>query len=231
MADSPPRRRDERLDATRLALHAVAEQLLAGPQHRRIATVRLAVADGGFTTGQLPGEPSRLAVRGTTLIADHSDGQRCVPLSGSIAELARAVGVEPGAPADVYHDGSGTDPSFEVSLDAASAAEVLLGFQLGDQALREVAARHAAGAPEAPVLWPEHFDVAITLNRINLGVSPGDGYIDEPYAYVGPWEHHIGAFWDQPFGAARLVRHLQSAEALLAFFEEGLAAAVADPTA
>ena len=38
---------------------------------------------------------------------------------------------------------------------------------------------------ETPVLWPEHFDVAIRVQDVNFGVSPGDGFIEEPYAYVG----------------------------------------------
>ena len=40
---------------------------------------------------------------------------------------------------------------------------------------------------QTPVLWPEHFDVGITLDKVNYGVSPGDDDIPEPYAYVGPW--------------------------------------------
>jgi hypothetical protein len=36
------------LTATRLSLHAVAEQLLAGPQHRAKGTIRLRVTPGGF---------------------------------------------------------------------------------------------------------------------------------------------------------------------------------------
>ena len=38
-----------------------------------------------------------------------------------------------------------------------------------------------------PVLWPEHFDLAIDVDEVNYGVSPGDGYHGAPYAYVGPW--------------------------------------------
>ena len=36
------------LSATRRSLHAVAEQLLAGPQHRAQGTIRLQVTPGGF---------------------------------------------------------------------------------------------------------------------------------------------------------------------------------------
>ena len=35
-------------------------------------------------------------------------------------------------------------------------------------------------------------------------MSPGDGYEDEPYVYVGPWGfdgHGDAGFWNAPFGA------------------------------
>ena len=37
------------------------------------------------------------------------------------------------------------------------------------------------------MLWPEHFDLGITLDRVNYGSAPGDADIGVPYAYVGPW--------------------------------------------
>ena len=64
---------------------------------------------------------------------------------------------------------------------------------------------------------------AVTLDRVNYGVSPGDGTIGTPYAYVGPWEPVEGAFWNAPFGAARPLRGLGSADAVLAWFLEGSA--------
>ncbi len=44
----------------------------------------------------------------------------------------------------------------------------------------------AAFAPGgSPVLWPGHFDAAIRLHGVNSGVSPGEGFTEEPYAYAG----------------------------------------------
>jgi len=223
--------RGETLTDTRRSLHAVAEQLLAGPQHRAIGSIRLRAEGDGFTTAEMPGDPSRLAVRSTTLMADRAGGQSSVPLSGSIASLAAEIGVEPGPPIGVYDDGSGTDPSFLVIVDEEAAHEILRALSWGDAALRQFAAAHATGtgAPEEPVLWPEHFDVAITLDEVNYGVSPGDAFIAEPYAYVGPWRQRQGSFWNQPFGAARPVRGLGNEPAVRAFFEEGRRAAASDP--
>ena len=52
-----------------------------------------------------------------------------------------------------------------------------------------------------PVLWPEHFDVAVTADEVNYGVSAGDDHHPTPYAYVGPWTPRTGPFWNAPFGA------------------------------
>src|SRR5688572_7201369 len=53
------------LAATRRAWHAVAELVLAGPQHRLAGTIRLTVAPDGFATIREP----TLAVAGTDLVA------------------------------------------------------------------------------------------------------------------------------------------------------------------
>jgi hypothetical protein len=99
-------------------------------------------------------------------------------------------------------------------VDPDAASELLAAFARGDAALREF-------APDVtPVLWPEHFDVGIQVGEVNYGISPGDSYLDEPYAYVGPWTPRTGEFWNAPFGAARPLRELPG-EALVAFLREG----------
>ena len=75
---------------------------------------------------------------------------------------------------------------------------------------------------ETPVLWPEHFDVAIRVQEANFGVSPGDGFIEEPYAYVGVSRPAAGdPFWNVPFGAAVRLAELPGSAAVTAFFAEG----------
>jgi hypothetical protein len=103
-------------------------------------------------------------------------------------------------------------------VDPDAASELFSAFRRGDAALRRLAP-HAT-----PVLWPEHFDVGIQLDEVNYGVSPGDHYVAEPYAYVGPWAPRTGEFWNAPFGAARPMRALPG-ELLDAFFAEGRALA------
>ncbi len=196
----------ETLAATRRCLHGMAELVLAGPQHRRFRTVRLVVVPGGFAGLRLP-----LRVVGTTL---HWEGGSA-PLAGTYRELAELAGVDVGAPVDLYTDVTGLDPDGRVVVDVAAAAQLADCWGRADAALRMF-------APDAtPTLWPEHFDVGITLGEVNYGLSPGDGYHPTPYAYVGPGTPRTGDFWNAPFGAVRAAADLPDAAAVADFFAEG----------
>ncbi|MEV8512585.1 hypothetical protein [Dactylosporangium sp. NPDC051484] len=188
---------------TRRSLHGLAELVLAGPQHRASGTIRLRITGDGFATVAAPD----LRVTADALVA----GGRRVPLAGrTLGEVADDAGVAIGAPRGLYTDGSGAASGDRIVLDGAAA--IIDGFVVGDAALR------AMGGDAVPVLWPEHFDVGISLDEVNFGVSAGDGTIDEPYAYVGPWQPRSGDFWNVSFGAARPLRELPD---LGAFFAEG----------
>lgn len=215
---------------TRQSLHAVAEQLLAGPQHRSNGSIKLEVSGAGFQTARMTGDPSLLAVRGSSLVAERPSGDVSVPLAGTLAELGEAIGVPAGPPEGVYDDGFDADSSFQVVVDEEALHQILQAYQWGDAALRSFAAEYS-DQPLDPILWPEHFDVAIDLAEVNYGVSPGDSFITEPYAYVGPWKQRTGSFWNQPFGAAHPVRELGSEAAVRALFDEGRSAAAANPLA
>jgi hypothetical protein len=193
-------------NATRRSLHGLAELVLAGPQHRASGTIRLRVLDGGFATVAAPD----LRVTADALVIGDDGGRRVTLAGRTLGELAAAAGVEPGAPRDLYPDGSGASADDPVVLDGA--AEILAGFAAGDAALR------AFSADATPVLWPEHFDLGVSLDEVNYGVSAGDATIDEPYAYVGPWKPRTGDFWNVSFGAAHPLRELPD---LPAFFAEG----------
>jgi hypothetical protein len=190
-------------EQTRRSWHGLAELVLAGPQYRRSGTIRLRVIEGGFATVKDPDLQVVLDVVNDIAIAGLT-----------YAEVAARLGVDVGAPEGVYHDGSGVTATETIEVpDAAALAEA---FNRGNAAL-------LAFAPDAtPVLWPEHFDVGITLGEVNYGISLGDGYLAEPYAYVGPWKPREGAFWNAPFGAAHPLSELPD---LAAFFAEGRTAA------
>jgi hypothetical protein len=202
------------LERTRSSLHGVAELVLAGPQHAQSNTVRLRVTPGGLGTVAAP-----------DLRIDHLDlvtPTTRLPLGGTFAGLARAAGVDVRPLRDVYSGGPDVSPDDPVIIDPEAAHVVLDTFAHGDLALRRF-------APAAePVLWPEHFDLAITVAEVNYGVSPGDAHLPEPYAYVGPWTLRTGTFWNTAFGAARPLTELDEVDALVAFFHEGADHAVAD---
>jgi hypothetical protein len=196
--------------AARRSLHAIAELVLAGPQYREHGTIRLQVTPGGF--GQVAGP---LRVEGGELV---QSGLR-MPLRGSAAELADAVGVKVGAPAGVYTEHAELGPDDELPVDPVAVGQLLDWFARGDRALRQF-------APElTPVLWPEHLDLGIAFDEVNYGVSPGDRDRRLPYAYVGPWTPRAGQFWDAPFGAVRSAEALPDADAVADFFAAGRAAA------
>jgi hypothetical protein len=200
----------EELSVTRRSLHAVAELVLAGPQYRATGKLRLRVVPGGFATVLEP----ELRVVGTGVVGD---GGAAVPIDGHTARAIGAeLGVQAGRPEGVYADGAGVDPDETLTLRPDRADVIMGAFSRGHDAL-------IAFAPaETPVLWPEHFDVAIRVRDANFGVSPGDGFIEEPYAYVGVSRPAAGdAFWNAPFGAAVPLAELPDAAAVTAFFAEG----------
>jgi hypothetical protein len=173
---------------TRRQLRGVAESLIAGPQYRGTGTIKLAVRADGFT-----GVAVSLAVSGDQF----SWGSGSAPLTGPVGALADEAGVEAGPPDGVYEI---TDPlraDAVLDIDQAAAETLYRSLYAGGFALvRALPGTH-------PVLWPEHFDVAVTVDEVNYGVSAGDDYHALPYAYVGPWTPRNGEFWNAPFGAVQ----------------------------
>jgi hypothetical protein len=190
---------------TRRRLHGIAECLMAGPQRRAGGRFTLRVTPGGFAT---TGGPT-LRLDGTDLVVDES---RRVAVTGTFAEVAVALGVDFGAPPDGYPDGSEASPDDEVSLDTGSARLIQDWYLWADAALRVLAPR------ETPILWPEHFDVAILLDDTSYGASPGDAFHAMPYAYVSTGEHGGSDFWNAPFGAIRSNAQMQNIDDLVSFW-------------
>ena len=200
------------MTSTRLGLHAVATYVLAGPQYDAAGTIRLRVDDVGISTVADPA----LLLTGAGVVAA---GGAEIGLAGHTSRtLAEALGVSPRSLDGVYPDQPdlGIDDSLEV--DPEQARQLIAVLAAGTSALSRL------GAAEPPVLWPEHFDVGVSLDEVNYGVSPGDAGVPEPYAYVGPWSPpEQDDFWNQPFGAARAMADLGGVDEVLAFFREGQA--------
>jgi hypothetical protein len=213
------------LATTRRSLHAVAEGLLAAPQYRATGTIRLAARAGGFATTRRYEDVELVAVEGTDLLVVRGDGEHRLALSGTCGELAAAAGLPLGGLEDLYAGSVRPAPSTPVEVDAHAAAILAAGWGVGDGALRMF-----ANVPLAPVIWPEHFDVSVTLDEVNYGVSPGDGTVPVPYAYVGPAAPQTGPFWNQPFGAARPLTDLPDQAAVAEFFRTGRRLAAGGPS-
>jgi hypothetical protein len=196
----------EALPTTRRSLHGVAELVLAGPQHARTGEISLRALPGGFGTTHAPD----LRVVGTDAVGSGAT----VAINGhSPASLAAALGVQARSLSQVYRDGAGLAVDEPLEVDAAAAARVADAFAAGDVALRALAPE------ETPILWPEHFDIGISLGQVNYGVSPGDSHLAIPYAYVGPWSPPAqDDYWNSAFGRAL---PLDDIDDLLAFFTEG----------
>jgi len=198
------------LVTTRSRLHGIAEGLLAGPQRRAGGGLALRITPGGFAT---TGEPA-LRLEGTDLVVGE---RRRVAVAATFEVLADSIGVEFGAPTGEYPDGSNESPADDAALDPASARLIEDWFLLADAALRVMASE------VTPILWPEHFDVAILLDDTSYGASPGDAFHATPYAYVSSAEHGGSEFWNAPFGAVRDHTELATIDDLVTFWRTGQA--------
>ena len=205
------------LGSTRSGWHRVAEHVLAAGQYAASGTIRLRVAPGGFrTTAGMGGR--QLAVEGDRLVVEDGALRRGTPLT-SLRDVAAFAGVAPGLRGS-YSPATSADLDAPLDVDPEAAADLAAWLALGDAALR----RFAPGVE--PVLWPEHFDVAITVDAVNYGCSPGDEYVADPYLYVGPHRKPApDGFWNQPFGAALPAKRVAGVDDAVAFFEEGRARA------
>lgn len=210
---------------TRAALHAVAEQVLAAARHQATGRIGLRVTPGGFGTPPFPvdGIEHQVRIDGVDLVVVEGDSVRRMPLR-TVGEAAAFVGIEPGAPPGVYPPATSVDPDAVLPIDPAAAATIHDWFRLSGSALDRLCATDPPPGPiPLPQLWPEHFDLAVTIAEVNYGGSPGDADHPAPYAYVGPWRRDglAGDFWNEPFGASRPGDELRSEDDLLAFFEQG----------
>jgi hypothetical protein len=195
---------------TRRQLRGVAESLIAGPQYRSSGTIRLAVRPDGFAAVTIP-----VAVHGTELVLPND----AVPLEGPMSLVAEAAGIVAGPPEGVYEIIDALPADADLNLDVEAVEWVNRSHYAGGYALKSF-------LPEChPVLWPEHFDVAVTDNEVNYGVSAGDEQHPMPYAYVGPWSVPTGEFWNATFGAIYSLDHATDVDGLTKriadFFEQG----------
>jgi hypothetical protein len=155
--------------ATMAALHRVAEQVVA-PARKPDNEIALQATPGGFGTPVFPYDGAEHQVR--------VDGAELVHSAGGEEGRAQLTSLETarGAVAELVPGALGDEP---LGVDRDAAARLADWYAFGAGILRELGGE--------PILWPEHFDIAIELDEVNYGFSPGDADHAEPYAYVGPW--------------------------------------------
>ena len=225
---------------TRLALHRIAVHIVARARQQATGRFSLRVTPGGFGTPEFGDDLRRVRVSGTTLVLEHdapgSAAGEVHEINGAtLRQLADRIGVDLDAPLDVGRDTPELgDVDALIELDGESARQIAGWYARVNVALDAVNARVGPTAAATPVrLWPEHFDVAIDLEaspgqRVNLGGSPGDHYVEQPYLYVGPFTDARpgdAGFWNAPFGAACLASELSGGDpvaAAVAFLLEGV---------
>jgi hypothetical protein len=98
------------------------------------------------------------------------------------------------------------DAHARLALDPGAVHIILDWYGFGARVLDSVLAE--LEDPTAAQLWPEHFDLGMSAvagtGGVNLGASPGDAAVAEPYLYVAPWtgvRPGDPEYWNAAFGA------------------------------
>jgi len=214
--------------ATRESLRAVACYVVAPARKARTGRIGLRAVGGGFGTPPLD-DGSRLVVREDTIA--WMPGQSAT--LNTIRDAAQFVGVELSDDPGVGHDLPPFAPDADLAVDSDASSVLGSWYAFGDQVIARLRAGFSAGTISEAQLWPEHFDLAVTVEpdtgaSVNVGFSPGDEFNAEPYAYVGPHDTEglSGEYWNAPFGAflpyGRLADGGDAVEPALAFITEGL---------
>lgn len=213
------------LVSTRLALHSLAEHLLAGDLWRRTGKIGLRRTPGGFGQPEivLDGERRRIRIDGTRVVVLDGDLERWEELSTPVA-AATFASTQLGTPTEAFTPESALVPEDRLAVDPAAAASLADWYELVEVALEEIRRRHHQRGPTIAQLWPEHFDLAFSMAEINFGGSPGDAAHDEPYLYVGPWAPVEGPAWNESWGMSLPSASVGDWSDAVEFFESGFRA-------
>lgn len=166
---------------TRDGLHQLAEQVLAADRFRHSGRIGLQATPGGFAGPWeiVDGAKRCVRIEGTDLVLINGEHRTAQPIS-TVRAAADLLGIDPAAP-PVYRGSTNVDPDALLQIDEESAAVIADWFEFGAVALERFLAAHPelAGPTVGPTLWPEHFDLAVTIDdtgkgELVLGVSPGD---------------------------------------------------------
>jgi hypothetical protein len=200
---------------TRAALHRLASHVLAPARKALSGRIGLRPAPRGFGTPPF-GDGQQLRVEGACLVRERAGDTESIDIT-SLTAAAAFAGVELSSDPGIGHDPPPLgDCDSPLAVDAAAAESVGAWFAFSDAVLYELREELATSgqACSEVQLWPEHFDLGCNIEGVNFGCSPGDGYLAEPYVYVGPWDTEglaDGGFWNAPFGAVLPYKELLTA--------------------
>lgn len=200
---------------TRDSLHRLASHVLAPARKAVTGRIGLRATPGGFGTPPF-GADEQLRVSGTLLIRRAAGDEQSTPITSLAAAVAFAD-VELSADPGIGHDPPPLgEPDAALPVSAPAGDAVAAWFAFSTSVLETFRTElDAAGRPCSEVqLWPEHFDLGCNIEGVNFGASPGDGFVAEPYLYVGPWNTEglpDGGFWNAAFGAVLPYKELLNA--------------------
>lgn len=213
---------------TRSDLHRISAHVLGRRRYAVSGHFGLRASPGGIATPAFGPEPETLRLTSACLVREVASEARGVALAGAtLASLAEFAGADLSAEFSAGADTPALGPTDEpLELDTKELDDLFSWFDLGWRVLDEVLGE-PAGVWEASTiqLWPEHFDVGTALDGVNLGFSPGDGFSDEPYVYVGPWgaaRPGDASYWNAPFGAVLPRSQAHGADDCVSFIRVGL---------
>jgi hypothetical protein len=220
--------------ATRESWHALAEQVLAPTRRRANGKIGLRYTAGGVGTPFF-GADEQVRIAGTDLVVVRGGAEHRAAIT-TVADAALAVGVDSGAPSDLYTPATSIDPEDPLAVDAEAASVLGDWYGFACSVLETLRAEQRASDARTQ-LWPEHFDLSVDLGdesagtRGTFGASPGDGGHAEPYLYVTHWAPvaEPDDYWnDDVFSGASLPYAALTAAgdahaAALQFFATGIA--------
>lgn len=198
--------------ATRQVLHRVAAHILGRRRWEVSGRFGLRVTPGGIATPMFGTDGERIRTAGTTVVREVGAITTFMPMSGSsLRALAEFVDADISSPFSVGNETPEVgDPDQPLDLDPQHVDTITDWYHAGWIVLDTVISRLPASAQPATMqLWPEHFDIGTDValangNRVNLGCSPGDSFVADPYLYVGPWDAARPgdpSYWNVSFGA------------------------------
>lgn len=209
---------------TRVAMHTLAEHVLCAARYAAVGRIGLTPVGDGIATPPFDGRV--VGLRDVDLVDAGTAGERRSPVT-TLRSAGEFFSVTPGVP-PLWTPTTNGDPDAVLEIEANGVAALAAWFALVSTALTTM---HPAASQ---TLWPEHFDLAITVADATYGGSPGDTTHVWPYLYVTPPGDPVPdgdrRFWNEPFGASLTYDRITGVADAVAFFAEAEARFTATPT-